>query len=60
MMDQIHRGIETMDNDHIVNVIYLASHKHEHFCNGTDFRSLVHMKKEDNFEAMRAYMEKLY
>lgn len=49
-----------MDEDAIVNMIYLGTHKHENFCHGTDFRSLTHMKKEDNFKAIRDYFEKLY
>jgi enoyl-CoA hydratase len=45
-----------MDVDSIVNMIYLGTHKHEHFSNGTDFRSIAYMKKEDNNEAIRDYV----
>ena len=49
MIQNIVRGVETMDNDHIATTIYLGSAEQEHFSNGTDFRTIVHMKKEDNF-----------
>ena len=41
---QVARGVETMHIDHTVNVIYLAAKEGKHFCNGTDFRTMLHYK----------------
>lgn len=49
-----------MDIDHIVTTIYLASENSEHFSNGTDFRTIAHMKKEDNYARIQEYLTQLY
>jgi len=59
-MRDVSRGIESMYVDPLVSVIYLGTHKGEHFCNGTDFRSINHMKKEENFDKIAQYFEQLY
>jgi len=38
----------------------LTSSKYEHFCQGTDFRSLLYSKKEENFDMMTGYLSELY
>lgn len=43
-----------------MHAIYLGTEKGQHWCNGTDFRTLAHMKKEDNYARIQEYMEKLY
>ena len=47
MISDINRGLDTMNNDHIMHCIYLGTEKGQHFSNGTDFRTIAHMKKED-------------
>lgn len=49
MISNIVRGVDTMDHDHIATAIYLGSSESDHFSNGTDFRAIAHMKKEDNY-----------
>lgn len=46
----IRRSLETLNQDEIVKVIYLTGGNGEHFSNGTDFRTLLHYKKEGNNE----------
>lgn len=60
LISDITRGIETMNNDHVMHGIYLGTEKGQHFSNGTDFRTLAHMKKEDNFIRIKKYFEDLY
>ena len=60
MIANIVRGVDTMDNDHIATTIYLGSAEQEHFSNGTDFRTIAHMKKEDNFGRIQEYLQQLY
>lgn len=48
MVQDVTRGVDTMNNCHISHAIYLGTEKGEHFCNGTDFNTIAHMKKEDN------------
>jgi enoyl-CoA hydratase/carnithine racemase len=43
----LRRGIESLNIDDNVLSIYIAPEKGEHFCNGTDFRTLVHYKNEN-------------
>jgi enoyl-CoA hydratase len=59
-IDQVTRGISSMDIDHIVRMIYLGTAKHEHFSNGTDFRSIAYMKEKNDYESIRDYFQKLY
>ena len=60
LIENIDRGVETMDIDHIVTTIYLSSENSEHFSNGTDFRTIAHMKKEDNYARIQEYLTQLY
>jgi len=34
----------------------LGTDKIEHWSNGTDFRTIVHMKKEDDYGRIQAYI----
>lgn len=38
-----------MNNDHTLHAIYLGTEKGEHWSHGSDFKSILHMKKEDNY-----------
>ena len=60
MIADIERGVDTMDNDHNCQAIYLGTDKVEHWSNGTDFRTIVHMKKEDDYGRIQAYIQQIY
>jgi len=57
---QVSRGIETMDLDHTVKLIYLTTAEGKHFSNGTDFRTMLHMKTEGKDEKLASYVEDIY
>jgi hypothetical protein len=56
MIENISRGIETMNIDHIITTIYLSTESQQHFCGGTDFRTIAFMKKEDNYGRIKEYL----
>ena len=56
MIVDIERGVDTMDNYHLCQAIYLGTDKVEHWSNGTDFRTIIHMKKEDDYGRIQAYI----
>ena len=60
MIENISRGVETMNIDHIITTIYLSTDKSQHFSGGTDFRTIAFMKKENNYEAIKQYLEQIY
>ena len=57
---EISRGVESMNQDQQARVIYLSSQKHENWSNGTDFRTIRHMRQEENFDRIADYIEKIY
>jgi enoyl-CoA hydratase/carnithine racemase len=57
---EVTRGVETMNIDHMVDVIYLSTAKGQHFSIGTDFRTIAHMKKEGAYARVAAYLQELY
>jgi enoyl-CoA hydratase/carnithine racemase len=56
----IRRSLESLNMDEVVKVIYLTGHKGEHFSNGTDFRTILHHKKEGQMAKVAGYLEDLY
>lgn len=60
MISDISRGLESQYNNHHAHVIYWTSAKNQHWCNGTDFKTIAHMKKEDAHGRIQKYMEELY
>lgn len=60
MIENISRGIETMNIDHIITTIFLTTEKNQHFCSGTDFRTIAYMKKEDNYGRIKEYLQQIY
>ena len=56
----IRRSLETLNIDEMVKVIYMTGGKGEHFSNGTDFRTLLHYKKEGADAKIANYLEELY
>lgn len=60
MISDITRGVDTFNNDYQCHAIYIGTEKGEHWSNGTDFRTLLHLKKEDNYGRITEYMRQLY
>jgi enoyl-CoA hydratase/carnithine racemase len=60
MIENISRGVETMNIDHIITTIYLGTENHKHFSGGTDFRTIAFMKKEDNYGRIKEYLQQVY
>jgi enoyl-CoA hydratase/carnithine racemase len=44
------RGIESLNRDDNVKLIYMSPQNGEHFSNGTDFRTIMYHKNEQNYE----------
>ena len=59
-LKQVSRGVETMNIDHSVEVIYLGATEGKHFTNGTDFRTLMHYQKQNELEKSANYIGDLY
>lgn len=49
-----------MNQDHTAKVIYIHPMQGKQWCNGTDFKTIAHMKKEDAYGRIQKYMEELY
>jgi enoyl-CoA hydratase/carnithine racemase len=60
MIADITRGLDSMNQNHHAHAIYFSTEKGEHFSNGTDFKTIAHMKKEDAYGRIQKYMEELY
>lgn len=59
-LKNIKRGLNSLDRDDIVKTIFMYPFKGEHFCNGTDFRTLLYHKKQGDMDAITKYLEDLY
>ena len=57
MIKDITRGVDTMNNDYQCHALYIGTEKGEHWSNGTDFRTLLHLKREDNNARITEYMK---
>ena len=55
----LRRAIDTLDQDDTVKLIYMLPEKGEHFCNGTDFRTILHYKKENKLDKVTNYLNEL-
>jgi enoyl-CoA hydratase/carnithine racemase len=49
-----------MDLDHSVKLIYLTTTEGQHFSNGTDFRTMMHLQAQGKDEKLASYVEDLY
>jgi enoyl-CoA hydratase/carnithine racemase len=50
------RFLTTLNQDNEVKVILMSGANDEHFSNGTDFRTLHHMAKEENHDKIVDYL----
>lgn len=57
---EVQRGVQSMYQENHARVIYMASENHKVWSNGTDFRTIRHMKQEGNYEAIQNYMQQIY
>jgi len=57
---QVKRGVESFELDHSVRVIYLTTVKGQNFSNGTDFRTMMHYKAENEIEKMVQYLGDIF
>lgn len=56
----VQRSLDSLNQEEVVKVIYVTGAKGEHFSNGTDFRTLLHYKKEGQEEKYTQYLNDLY
>ncbi len=54
------RGIESLNRDDNVKLIYMSPQNGEHFSNGTDFRTIMHLKKEGEYQRIAEYLNEIY
>jgi len=57
---QVARGVETMYVDHSVSVIYLGAAEGQHFSSGTDFRTMLRYKAEQQHEKLADFMADVF
>ena len=57
---EVGRGIGSFYEDRLTKAIYVSSKEGKQWSNGTDFRTMLHMKKEGSYESLRNYIEQLY
>lgn len=57
---QLKRAVETMYIDHTVELIYLTTYKGQQFCNGTDFRTLMHWKANNEHGKAVDYLGQVF
>lgn len=56
-VNQVRRGVETMYHDHSAKLVYLTTVQGKQFCNGTDFRTIMHYRDEGQEDKIAAYLE---
>lgn len=56
----IRRSLDTLNLDDVVKVVYVTGGKGEHWSNGSDFRTLLHYKKEGEEGKIANYLQDLY
>ena len=57
---QVARGVETMYIDHSVSVIYLGAAEGQHFSSGTDFRTMLRYKADQQHEKLADFMADVF
>jgi enoyl-CoA hydratase/carnithine racemase len=56
----IRRSLDSLNMDEVVKVIYMTGGKGQQFSTGTDFRTILHHKKDGSTEPIAEYLEALY
>jgi enoyl-CoA hydratase/carnithine racemase len=57
---QFKRSLETLNVDEEAKIILLTTMKGEHFSNGTDFRTIMHYKTNNEEQNLLQYINDLY
>ena len=57
---QIKRGVESFNLDHSIKLIYLTATQGQNFSNGTDFRTLMHYRAENEHEKLVQYLTDIF
>ena len=57
---QVKRGVETMYLDHGVKLIYLTTAQGQHFSNGTDFRTIMHYRANNEADKLTQYLGSIF
>ena len=59
-ISEVSRGVGSLYEDRQAKAIYVSTAKGQHWSNGTDFRTMLSMKNEDNYQRLGDYLEQLY
>ncbi len=54
---EVGRGIGSLYEDRLTRAIYVQPCQGKQWSNGTDFRTMLAMKKEDNYDAVGDYLQ---
>ena len=54
---EVSRGIGSLYEDRLTKAIYVTADQGKHWSNGTDFRTMLAMKKEGNYQRVAEYLE---
>lgn len=57
---EVSRGIGSLYEDKLTNSIYVSPAQGKHWSNGTDFRTMLAMKKEGSFGKVADYLQQIY
>ena len=57
---EVQRGIESTYLDPQAHAVYVSTEKGEHWSHGTDFKTMMLMVKEGNFDKVSDYIQMLY
>lgn len=58
--EEFSRGIGSMYEDRVTKAIYVSPAEGKHWSNGTDFRTMLAMKKEGSHDRLAQYLEQIY
>ena len=54
---EVSRGIGSYYSDRLIKAMYVSPKEGKHWSNGTDFRTMLHMKNEGSYDSIRDYLE---
>ena len=60
LCQEFSRGITSMYEDRLIKAIYVSPAHDKQWSNGTDFRTILAMKKEGSHQRLAEYLEQIY
>ena len=57
---EVSRGVSSMYEDRLTRAMIMLPENGKHWSNGTDFRTILHMKKEGSYERLAEYLQQIY